>query len=231
MTIKIITYTTLSTLLIIGNASAEVIVDDLKALLTLDHLKIATVGLGAAGVAHTWDNDLEGQLRGEWFIARPSDLTDIVGSSHFNLPLSLGLWTTGRLTGRRQLADSGSALLRTLAFTQLVVGPIKLAVRRDRPDLSSQYAFPSGHTANSFAIARLFHRQYGLRVGIPLYIAGALTGAGRMEGDKHYLSDVIMGAVLGGIVGNAITLESTSRIRALPQVSADGPHLLLIIEL
>ena len=32
---------------------------------------------------------------------------------------------------------------------------------------------------------------------IPSHIADVFTEAGRMEGDKHYLSDVIMGAVLG----------------------------------
>ena len=52
-----------------------------------------------------------------------------------------------------------------------------------------------------------------------------------MEGDKHYLSDVIMGAVLEGIVGNAVTIESGGRINALPRISADGPQMLLYIEL
>ena len=52
-----------------------------------------------------------------------------------------------------------------------------------------------------------------------------------MEGDKHYLSDVIMGAVLEGIVGNAVTIESDGRINALPRISADGPQMLLYIDL
>ncbi len=52
-----------------------------------------------------------------------------------------------------------------------------------------------------------------------------------MEGDKHYLSDVIMGAVLEGIVGNAVTIESGGRINALPRISADGPQMLLYIDL
>lgn len=224
-------YIVLSALLLAGTAKAGVIENDLKALLTVDNLKIATGGLGVAGGVRTWDQDLRGEFRDAWLFARPSDLTDIYGSSHFNLPVSLALWGTGRLSGHQRLADTGSALLRTLAFTQLVIGPIKWSVRRDRPDHSSQYSFPSGHTANSFAMARLFHRQYGLRVGIPLYIAGAFTAAGRMEGDKHYLSDVIMGAVLGTLVGNAISLEPGGRIRALPKFSADGPQLMLYIEL
>ncbi len=73
--------------------------------------------------------------------------------------------------------------------------------------MSSQRAFPSGHTANSFAIARLFYRNTGCASASRFYIAGVFTVAGRMEGDKHYLSDVVMGAVLGGIVSNAVTLR------------------------
>ena len=228
---RISVYTAISLLIITVHANAGIIADDCKALLTFDNLKVATMGLGIAGTAHTWDDELEGRWREAWLIKHPSDLTDIYGSSHFNLPVSLALWGAGRLSHRQQLADIGSALLRTLALTQLAVGPIKWTVRRDRPDRSSQLSFPSGHTANSFALARLFHRQYGLRVGIPLYVAGAFTGAGRMEGDKHYLSDVIMGAVLGTIVGNAVTLSGDSRIRVLPQISAEGSQLLLYIEL
>ena len=52
-----------------------------------------------------------------------------------------------------------------------------------------------------------------------------------MEGDKHYLFGAIMGAVLGGIVGNAVTIESDGRINALPRISADGPQMLLYIDL
>ena len=52
-----------------------------------------------------------------------------------------------------------------------------------------------------------------------------------MEGDKHYLFGAIMGAVLGGIVGNAVTIESGGRIHALQPNSADGPQMLLYIDL
>jgi membrane-associated phospholipid phosphatase len=220
----------LAAIILTGNARASIVEDDLKALFTMGNLQIAAIGLGVAGGVHTWDHDLEGELQGSVLFDHPSAITNIYGSSHFNLPVALGVWGVGRLADRPALEHTGSAALRTLALTQLVVGPIKWAVRRDRPDQSSQLSFPSGHAANSFALARLMHRQYGLRVGVPLYIVGALTGAGRIEGDKHYLSDVVMGAVLGTLVGQAVTLERGGRLRALPQLSANGPQLVLYVK-
>ena len=95
------------------------------------------------------------------------------------------------------------------------MAPIKVGVGRQRPDRSNRLSFPSGHTANSFAMARILHRCYGRRIGIPLYALSAVVAAGRIEGDRHYLSDVVMGAFLGLVVGDSVT----------PRADPRSPHL------
>ena len=198
------------------SAWAGVVEQDLKSLFTYRNLGVATAGLGLAGIAHTWDNDLKGELEGRLLFEEPSDLTNIYGESSFNLPASLMLWVAGEMTGRPRLAETGFALLRTLGLTQLVVAPLKFGVRRERPDKSNKLSFPSGHTANSFAIARLMHRRHGKRVGIPLYILGSFVAAGRIEDDLHFLSYIVMGAVLGTIVGNSVTWGESDKLSIYP---------------
>lgn len=210
-------------LLLFGTVRAEVLQRDFQSLFTYRNFAGAAVGLGLAGIAHQWDGDVKGEkLEGSFLVEGPADLTNIYGSSSFNLPVSLGLWGVGKATGRDGLERVGSGLLRTLAFTQLVVAPIKFTVRRERPDGSNRLSFPSGHTANSFAVARFLHRSYGPRVGIPLYAVGFFVAAGRIEDDLHFLSDVVMGAVLGTIVGNSMTLERDSGIGAAPRITNEG---------
>ena len=214
-------------LLFVVAVQAQELRQDMRQLFTYKNLGYAAIGLGVAGAVHPWDGDLKGELKGSFLVERPSDVTDIYGSSSFNLPVSASIWALGKVTRRPQWEQLGSTLLRTLAYTQLVVAPVKFAVRRERPDSSNRLSFPSGHTANSFAIARMLDRNYGHRIGIPLYLFSGLVAAGRMEGDRHYLSDVVMGAFLGTIVGSSVTLEPGVRMGILPQITPNGVRLAL----
>ena len=171
-------------------------------------------------------DEVDGELEGS-FLAGPARVTDVYGSSRFNVPVTLGLWGAGRLMHRDRLAETGEVLLRTLAVTQLVVTPIKVAVRRRRPDGSNRLSFPSGHTANSFAVAGVLHRSFGKRLGIPLYGLSVLVAAGRLEGHRHFLSDVTMGAVLGTIVGHSIALDGRSGLQVRPRITSRGLQLSL----
>ena len=81
-----------------------------------------------------------------------------------------------------------------------LVIPAKKLFHRERPDLSSDNSFPSGHTATAFASAEIFHQE--LNHNYPLlsyfgYIPAAITGMLRIYNNKHYISDVVAGAGLG----------------------------------
>ena len=55
----------------------------------------------------------------------------------------------------------------------------------------------------------------------------ALTGAGRIEGRKHHLSDVVMGATVGLLVGSTVGRDTprTSRLSWQPMQRATGLQL------
>ena len=80
-----------------------------------------------------------------------------------------------------------------------VVKGVKYCVNRTRPD-GGENSFPSGHTATAFAGATLLAHEYGRKsVWIPIagYTAATVTGAMRVVNNRHYVSDVIVGAAVG----------------------------------
>ncbi len=120
-------------------------------------------------------------------------------------------------SGRRVASvGDGHGLTRTLALTQMIVAPIKLGVRRRRPDRSNRLSFPSGHTASTFAMARYVQQRYGPQPSMPLYVLAAVTGVGRMEGNRHYLSDVLMGAAVGIAVGSVTGAPRGEKLTVTP---------------
>lgn len=189
-------------LLFASGAQAGGPLDAGRLLFSSSNLRVLAVGAGLAATAHTWDGEVQGELEGRWPFETTADLTNMYGSSTVNLPASLLLWSAGGLAGRPALRDAGADLARTLLVVQALVGPVKLLAHRERPDGTNHLSFPSGHTANAFAMARLVHLRHGRAWGMPLYALGALTAAGRLEDDRHYLSDVVMGSAVGVVAAN-----------------------------
>jgi len=66
-----------------------------------------------------------------------------------------------------------------------------------------QFSFPSGHTLAAFAVATSLTRFYPLAAA-PLFFAAASIGASRMVLGMHYLSDVVVGGLLGAALGYAV---------------------------
>ena len=171
-------------------------------------LRVLVAGGVLAAVAHQLDEEVRGELEGMPVTEVTVDVTNLLGSSTFNLPASLLLWSAGSLTGRPALRAAGGDLIRVLLMTQALVGPAKWLAGRERPDGSNNLSFPSGHTANAFAVARLMHLRHGRLAGWPLYGLGVLTAAGRLEDDRHYLSDVSMGGAVGIVAANCVVWAS-----------------------
>ena len=76
---------------------------------------------------------------------------------------------------------------------------LKICVNRTRPN-GEEESFPSGHTAKAFMGATLLAHEYGNRsIWIPIagYTAATATGVMRVLNNRHYLSDVVVGAAVG----------------------------------
>jgi len=101
--------------------------------------------------------------------------------------------------------NTAKRLALTLAATSLTVVTLKSTTNRERPDESDDRSFPSGHTANTMAVATVLDREYDGVVPWIAYGATALVGASRVVGNHHWFSDVMAGAVIGRFFGRLVT--------------------------
>ena len=90
-------------------------------------------------------------------------------------------------------------------MTTAITASVKTMTERDRPDISDERSFPSGHTSNSFTWATVAAHHYGWKAAIPAYAFAGYVGASRIQSRKHHLSDVLAGATLGFIVGRTVS--------------------------
>jgi len=101
---------------------------------------------------------------------------------------------------RHQLLRKTTTMGTAIALNALVVQTMKAVIDEERPDGSANNSFPSGHTTTAFMGAHIFHKEY--RHLSPYYSVGAyalasFTGVFRQLNNRHWISDVMMGAGLG----------------------------------
>ncbi|MDH3224078.1 MAG: phosphatase PAP2 family protein [Gemmatimonadota bacterium] len=133
-------------------------------------------------------------------------------------------WAAGHDETRNALLH----VLSALAVSGTMVFTMKAAAGRARPFLdrgpwayasgrglgsASFRSFPSGHTSQSFTFATSLPAELRAHTGwhapwltAGLHVAAGLTGLSRIYHDRHWSSDVVVGAALG-IVGSRLTHE------------------------
>lgn len=103
----------------------------------------------------------------------------------------------------------------SLAATSLVTEGLKQAFPKLRPDGSDRKSFPSGHTSRAFTAAATLYNRQGAGVGIPAFVVAGFVGLARVEGKKHFWSDVAAGAAIGTLSGFLITNDKPEAKSAL----------------
>jgi hypothetical protein len=97
---------------------------------------------------------------------------------------------------KRMTVNSAMSYLAMAA----IVRSVKYTSHEMRPDNSDANSFPSGHTATAFAGATIFHKEYGYMspwYSIGGYLAAAAVGTSRILHNRHWISDVLVGAGVG----------------------------------
>lgn len=84
-------------------------------------------------------------------------------------------------------------------------GPFYKGVR-DETGRKLGSSFPSGHTTVAFAAATVFAMEYRNKPLIPIitYSAATLIGLSRITENKHWATDVLVGAALGYVTGRQV---------------------------
>ena len=148
------------------------------------------------------------------------------GSGQYLLPVSVLLYTAGRLSHSVNLRDAGlgcaAGHLSSLVLRQAVFR----SVTRARPRVSAtpfdisvpgssdwnRESFYSGHISNSMACASFLGHRYALGLVEPLpYAFSVAIGLGRLADGHHWASDMVVGGVVGFAVGKAIAERQLRR--------------------
>jgi membrane-associated phospholipid phosphatase len=135
--------------------------------------------------------------------------------------VTLGLLGAGLISGNGEVTRAGGRLAATLALAGAASTGLKWAMGRPRPNESSdvdgyvpfsgQDAMPSGHTAMAFALAASLSDDIDRTwATVGLYTLATGVGWSRMNDNKHWLSDVAAGAVIG--VSSAKVINGRWRI-------------------
>jgi membrane-associated phospholipid phosphatase len=114
---------------------------------------------------------------------------------------------------------------------------VRIAVGRARPlmdeghlsfqpfTLGNGYAsFISGHAWSGFGISNIVARQIDqpwARVGF--YSLAAITALSRLYSDNHWLTDVVLGSVLGYVISTAIWEAEQDDATSAPELSVQPP--------
>jgi membrane-associated phospholipid phosphatase len=166
---------------------------------------------------------LRGSADGVEMIASPGAL--VFGGS---------LYAVGLIARKRTVADLGWHTLEALAVSGQVTSALKGLFGRSRPYASggdardfdfgggfgsaTRRSFPSGHTSMAFTFASVVaeetsHRwPRAHRMIAPLaYAAATGVGLARMYNDKHWASDVALGAAIGTLSGRLVVRYAHGR--------------------
>jgi membrane-associated phospholipid phosphatase len=169
----------------------------------------AAVALPALGLTAA-DENVTHELR-EHRTSSAEDVASVfrrVGQPEVYAVLPLSVLTAGLLTHDAEITRAGGRLAATVAVSTVAFTTLKLLVGRARPDaregafafhpFSGRGALPSGHSTIAFALATsLADDLHNPWAATGLYLVAAGTAWSRVYDERHWPSDVVLGAALG----------------------------------
>lgn len=104
------------------------------------------------------------------------------------------------MTPKTDFLNRTVILFKSEIIVTTTVFALKGIIHKTRPDASDKTSFPSGHTAEAFTTATFLSEEFGERYKWVPYLSYSIAssvGVLRVMNNKHYLSDVLVGAAIG----------------------------------
>jgi membrane-associated phospholipid phosphatase len=186
---------------------------------------------GATGAAFAYDQDALRQVGTTNKTLRDrSEIISKFGSGYTTFGEAGVIYLTGVFTHNDHLRETGVLGAEAVVDASIVAGALKLATNRERPDhgdgtggfwprgpsdFSAAGSFPSGHSASSWALARVIADEYpGWLTSVGAYGFATLISASRITARRHFPSDVLVGGVFGYLIGGYVIRHHSSTDQA-----------------
>ena len=148
-------------------------------------------------------------------------------SGKYVVPPVAAVYIIGLATRNEDLRDFVTGCMSSWGAQSVLRKGLYLLVGRARPDTLPDdpqrwrvpsggswmmHSFPAGHFANALACATYWNNRFRLGVAEPaIYALAAAVGVGRMADRAHWLSDTVLGGILGYAVGREIASRALAR--------------------
>ncbi|MDX1938365.1 MAG: phosphatase PAP2 family protein [Flavihumibacter sp.] len=140
--------------------------------------------------------------------------------TYYPMFLMAGMYVTSKLTKNKKLEHASLAAGKSFAVSMLFNVSTKALVRRQRPAYTNNSfsykapftggrqftSFPSGHTSAAFSVATALALEYKHTKWVPIvsYTLAGLTGLSRIYQNRHWASDVLVGAAMSHFITKGI---------------------------
>jgi len=173
----------------------------------------ALFGLGTAALFAT-DKSVSTRLPNDGAAKTASKWTSRLGANYSIYPLTTLFYLYGKADGNPRARDTARLGIEALADAEITVNVLKYITQRGRPETRESSiaffhggdAFPSGHSIQAFALARVVSREFHGNKAVPILAYGLATtvAASRVAGRRHSPSDAFVGAAMGYFIGDYV---------------------------
>ncbi len=120
------------------------------------------------------------------------------------------------IKGKHDLLNQAVLLIKSELLMTAIVFPLKRLTAIPRPDTHALNSFPSGHTAQAFVAATFLHKEYGKEhplLSVLAYSTATGIGVLRVMNNRHWISDVLVGAGIGILSTNLAYVSHQNKWR------------------
>jgi membrane-associated phospholipid phosphatase len=145
---------------------------------------------------------------------KPSRIISYGGSTYSAGAIAATFYLVGRTKHDDRARETGLLSAESLIDSLIVVEGLKEITQRARPLAGRERSeffdggssFPSGHSIQAWSVATIVAKEYAHHplVKVAAYGAATAVSFSRFTGQKHYLSDVLVGSALGYGIGQYV---------------------------